>query len=186
VDDPTLRPRTVTFGADNNVWKLGDIVNSTPRIVGGVPLNKYNETYSDMTYKSFIDNAAYKNRGMVFTGGNDGMLHAFRLGKLNLTWTGKQTWEKALITNPVTGTTLGDEAWAFIPKNALPYLKYHKDPSTAISTTPTWLRSSSTRASAPPPRPSGPPRAGRPSSSAGCGPAGRATTLPPARPRTTA
>jgi type IV pilus assembly protein PilY1 len=128
VDDPTLRPRTVTFGADNNVWKLGDIVNSTPRIVGGVPLNKYNETYSDMTYKSFIDNAAYKNRGMVFTGGNDGMLHAFRLGKLNLTWTGKQTWEKALITNPVTGTTLGDEAWAFIPKNALPYLKYLKDP----------------------------------------------------------
>ena len=65
---------------------------------------------------------------MVFTGGNDGMLHAFRLGKLNLSWTGKEPWEKAKITNPVSGTTLGDEAWAFIPKNALPYLKYLKDP----------------------------------------------------------
>ncbi|MBP2683367.1 MAG: Tfp pilus assembly protein tip-associated adhesin PilY1-like protein, partial [Deltaproteobacteria bacterium] len=127
-DDVTLRPRTVAFGADNNVWKLGDVVNSTPRIVGGVPLNKYDTNNSDMTYRSFYLDNTYKDRGMVFTGGNDGMLHAFRLGKLNLAWTGKELWEKAKITNPVSGTTLGDEAWAFIPKNALPYLKYLKDP----------------------------------------------------------
>lgn len=127
-DDPTLRSRTVTFGTDNNVWKLGDVVNSTPRIVASVPLNKYDTVYNDTTYKSFIDNTAYKNRGVVFTGGNDGMLHAFRLGKLELSWTGKALVEKARITNPYFGTTLGDEAWAFIPKNALPYLKYLKDP----------------------------------------------------------
>ena len=82
----TLRSRTVTFGSDNNVWKLGDVVNSTPRIVASVPLNKYDTIYNDTTYKSFIDNTNYKNRGMVFTGGNDGMLHAFRLGKLELSW----------------------------------------------------------------------------------------------------
>ncbi len=127
-DDLTLRSRTVAFGTDNNVWKLGDVVNSTPRIVAGVPLNKYDSIYFDSTYKSFIDNSAYKDRGMVFTGGNDGMLHAFRLGKLELSWTGKLAVEKARITNPYFGTTLGDEAWAFIPKNALPYLKYLKDP----------------------------------------------------------
>ena len=127
-DDPTLRSRTVTFGTDNNVWKLGDVVNSTPRIVASVPLNKYDTVYNDTTYKSFIDNTTYKNRGMVFTGGNDGMLHAFRLGKLELSWTGKALVQKARITNPYFGTTLGDEAWAFIPKNALPYLKYLKDP----------------------------------------------------------
>jgi len=127
-DDLNLRPRTVTFGSDNNVWKLGDVVNSTPRIVASVPLNKYDTVYSDTTYKSFIDNTGYKNRGMVFTGGNDGMLHAFRLGKLELSWTGKAAAQKARITNPFFGTTLGDEAWAFIPKNALPYLKYLKDP----------------------------------------------------------
>lgn len=127
-DDLNLRSRTVTFGSDNNVWKLGDVVNSTPRIVASVQLNKYDTIYNDTTYKSFIDNTTYKNRGMVFTGGNDGMLHAFRLGKLELSWTGKALVQKAKITNPYFGTTLGDEAWAFIPKNALPYLKYLKDP----------------------------------------------------------
>ena len=130
-DDLNLRPRTVTFGTDNNVWKLGDVVNSTPRIVASVPLNKYDSIYNDTTYKSFIDNTAYKNRGMVFTGGNDGMLHAFRLGKLELSWGGRAAVQKAKITDPFSSTlltTLGDEQWAFIPKNALPYLKYLKDP----------------------------------------------------------
>ena len=54
-DDLSLRSRTVNYGGDNNVWKLGDVVNSTPRIVAGVPLNKYDTTYFDSTYKSFIE-----------------------------------------------------------------------------------------------------------------------------------
>ena len=135
-DDLNLRSRTVTFGSDINVWKLGDVVNSTPRIVASVPLNKYDTVYNDITYKAFIsDNTVtgYLNRGMVFTGGNDGMLHAFRLGRLELSWTGKPRVEKARITDPFAAsltpqTILGDEQWAFIPKNALPYLKYLKDP----------------------------------------------------------
>ena len=126
-----LRSRTVTFGSDNNVWKLGDVVNSTPRIVASVPLNKYDSVYNDTTYTAFIGTTNYKDRGMVFTGGNDGMLHAFRLGKLELSWPGKALVQKARITDPLSSilqTTLGDEEWAFIPKNALPYLKYLKDP----------------------------------------------------------
>ena len=119
--DLNLRSRTVQQGASTGVWKLGDIVDSTPRIVSGIPLNKYDEIYSDTTYKSFIDNTNYKNRGMVFTGGNDGMLHAFRLGKLELAWTGKTAAEKARLS-AIGSTTMGDEAWGFIPKNALPYL----------------------------------------------------------------
>jgi len=129
--DLTMRSRTATFGTDNNVWKLGDVVNSTPRIVASVPLNKYDSVYSDTTYAAFISDNTYKDRGMVFTGGNDGMLHAFRLGRLELSWTGKAQVEKARITDPFSSTlltTLGDEQWAFIPKNALPYLKYLKDP----------------------------------------------------------
>ncbi|MBF8259007.1 MAG: pilY1-2, partial [Actinobacteria bacterium] len=121
-DDWSLRQRTVNFGSDNNVWKLGDIIDSTPRIVAGVPLNKYDSVYSDTTYSTFINTSGYKNRGMVFTGGNDGMLHAFRLGKLELSWSGQSTTQEARITNPFSGTVLGDEAWAFIPKNSLPYL----------------------------------------------------------------
>ncbi|MBI5342872.1 MAG: hypothetical protein HZB63_06105, partial [Deltaproteobacteria bacterium] len=129
--DANLRQRTVNFGSDNNVWKLGDIIDSTPRIVAGIPLNKYNTIYGDATYATFIGDNNYKNRGMVFAGGNDGMLHAFRLGKLELptttsTWNDTPT-KKARITNPFSGTVLGDEAWAFIPKNSLPYLKYLKD-----------------------------------------------------------
>lgn len=130
-DDLTMRSRTVTFGTDNNVWKLGDVVNSTPRIVASVPLNKYDSVYSDTTYTAFISDNTYKNRGMVFTGGNDGMLHAFRLGRLELSWSGRPLAEKARITDPFSSTlltTLGDEQWGFIPKNALPYLKYLKDP----------------------------------------------------------
>jgi type IV pilus assembly protein PilY1 len=125
--DVNLRSRTVQQGATTGVWKLGDIIDSTPRIVSSIPLNKYDQIYGDTTYKSFIDNTNYKNRGMVFTGGNDGMLHAFRLGKLELTWTGKTAAEKARLS-AIGSTTMGDEAWGFIPRNALPYLKYLKDP----------------------------------------------------------
>jgi hypothetical protein len=110
-DDLTLRSRTVTFGSDNNVWKLGDVINSTPRIVASVPLNKYDTVYNDTTYKSFIDNTNYKNRGMVFTGGNDGMLHAFKLGKLELTGSWKTSASKKA---NLSGANLGDESWAFI------------------------------------------------------------------------
>jgi type IV pilus assembly protein PilY1 len=83
----------------------------------------------------FITTAAYKKRGMVFTGGNDGMLHAFKLGTLQLQWTGQGATEKARLVNPDTGdickagdaVPCGKEIWAFIPKNALPYLQYMAD-----------------------------------------------------------
>jgi len=128
-----FRLRTVTFGIDNAVWKLGDIINSTPRIVAGIPLNTYDRIYFDQTYHNssstgFTDGTAYKNRGMVFAGGNDGMLHAFKLGKLELSWTGQTGTEKARLTNPDPTTPLGNEEWAFIPQNAQPYLKYMMDP----------------------------------------------------------
>jgi type IV pilus assembly protein PilY1 len=123
-----FRLRTVTFGIDNAVWKLGDIINSTPRIVAGIPLNTYDEIYSDTTYSAFTSTSAYRNRGMVLTGGNDGMLHAFKLGKLELSWVGQAATEKARLINLDVSTPLGNEEWAFIPRNAQPYLKYLMDP----------------------------------------------------------
>ena len=118
------------------VWKLGDVLNSTPKISSWIPLNQFHRTYSDTTYGEgttggYIntDSATtsnYKNRGMVFTGSNDGVLHAFNLGKLELSWGGQQATEKARMTSPVTGT-YGQEMWAFIPKNVLPYLTYQKE-----------------------------------------------------------
>jgi type IV pilus assembly protein PilY1 len=58
---------------------------------------------------------------MVFAGGNDGMLHAFKLGNLEIV---NEQYLKARLT----GTDIGKEMWAFIPKNVLPYLKYIADP----------------------------------------------------------
>jgi type IV pilus assembly protein PilY1 len=122
IDD--YRARYANIGGITNVWKLGDVLDSTPRISSWIQLNNYDSRYSDLTYSSFINTSDYRNRGTVFTGGNDGMLHAFKLGKLELTWSGQGGAEKAKLS----GTDLGKEIWAFIPKNVLPYLKYFMDP----------------------------------------------------------
>ena len=123
------RSRTVTFNGVSAPWKLGDIINSTPKIASSSPLNLYHKTYLDVSYKNFIGTDAYARRGMVFVGGNDGMLHAFNLG--TLTVINDSSDNKAKLDVPYGGTTadLGKEAWAYIPKNALPYLKYLADPN---------------------------------------------------------
>ncbi len=167
IPNPDYRHRSVTIGGVGPYpWKLGDVINSTPKISSWLPLSGYHKVYSDYTYgvpgqdpvinapadsTHFITSGAYKGRGMVFTGANDGMLHAFRLGTLRLSWSGQQSTEKAKITNTVCSLnnsvgcvtdadcsaasagscsatiTLGEEAWAFIPKNVLPYLRYMAD-----------------------------------------------------------
>jgi len=134
----TYRSRTVTIGAATNVWKLGDILNSTPKISTWVPLNsQYWTLYGDSTYNDFTNTTSYAGRGAVFVGSNDGMFHAFKLGTLQLQWSGEGQFEKARLLNPDTGTVCsptdanpcGKELWSFIPKNVLPYLKYNYDPN---------------------------------------------------------
>ncbi|SNB46198.1 Ig-like domain-containing protein [Geobacter sp. DSM 9736] len=126
VDQTGYRSRTVTSGGVTGVWKLGDIISSTPRLQSFSRLNTYDSPpsagYSDSSYRSFVNSNQYRNRGMVYVGANDGMLHAFKLGKLDVTPLGDR---KARLTEE----NLGEEQWAFIPKNALPYLKYLADPS---------------------------------------------------------
>ncbi len=131
-DDSRVRPRTVPVNgvtSPDNVWKLGDIIYSTPRIAGGVPLNGYYRVYKDWTYKSFTDNTGYANRGVVFTGGNDGMLHAFKLGKLDFDGAWRTSYaQKAKLSNfGDNAVALGKELWAYVPRSALPYLKYLPD-----------------------------------------------------------
>jgi len=126
-----FRQRTVPYpantGADNTVWKLGDIINSTPKIASRVPLNTYDKKYGDTTYKEFTSTSDYLSRGMVFVGANDGMLHAFKLGKLEFpgddTWSSPGAKDKSRLRNLDPSVPLGQEQWAFIPKNSLPYLK---------------------------------------------------------------
>jgi type IV pilus assembly protein PilY1 len=151
------RPRTVKVETIDpariaRVWKLGDVVNSTPKIMSWKPLNSYGQRYNDSTYGSadtltaltdpthYVTTDAYKNRNVVFVGGNDGMLHAFKMGIMQQSWSGQGATEVARMMIDRTsgmlcsaGTTsiaptCGQEMWAFIPKNALPYLKYMADP----------------------------------------------------------
>ena len=104
-----------------NTWKLGDVISSTPKLVSSIKLNSYDLAspggYSDSSYAGFASTSTYLNRGMVFVGSNDGMLHAFKLGVLK-ELTGK--YDKSQIL----GNNLGHEEWAYVPKSVLPYLTY--------------------------------------------------------------
>lgn len=117
----TVEIKTSDSSTESRVWKLGDIISSTPKIQGALPLQTYNlaypEGYDDRTYKPFYSTDTYTSRGMVYVGANDGMLHAIKLGVLTVKDEGDNRATLA-------GTQLGREEWAFIPKNILPYLKY--------------------------------------------------------------
>ncbi|MEW6669609.1 MAG: PilC/PilY family type IV pilus protein [Thermodesulfobacteriota bacterium] len=100
---------------DGEVWKLGDIVHSTPVSISKPPDN-FHIIYSDESYQNYY--STFKNREtVVYVGGNDGMLHAFT------SWVYSSTSKS--YTQP-TGTfeSIGDEIWAYIPQSLLPHLKW--------------------------------------------------------------
>jgi type IV pilus assembly protein PilY1 len=139
----TYRDRRVTVlnnrnqpisGANGNVWKLGDIITSTPQVLGTKSAYTYDSNYNDKTFYDFTHTDSYLQRSsMAFIGANDGMLHAFRVGYLKSKSDGglaDNVW--ALFKNFIGDSNtdqLGDEKWAYIPFNAFPYLKYLADPT---------------------------------------------------------
>ncbi len=97
------RSRKINTG---NTWKLGDIIYSTPKI------------------------ANYDNLSVAFVGANDGMIHAFRIGKLR--YDDLNAYQQVKLRDSKTEddtSKLGKEIWAFIPKNVLPYLRFLADPN---------------------------------------------------------
>jgi type IV pilus assembly protein PilY1 len=127
----SYRDRNITISGTEYVWKLGDIVYSTPTVVGK-PMENYNQYYSDYTYGQFFTN--WKDRGTtVYVGANDGMLHAFKAGTFNegdnpATTTKEEHGWYTTTEVPATSQALGDERWAYIPYNLLPHLKWLTDP----------------------------------------------------------
>ncbi|MFA9461835.1 pilus assembly protein [Thiohalorhabdus methylotrophus] len=101
-----------------DVWKLGAVVTSTPRVLRDQPVSRYAD--GQETYNAFSNSSAVTDReSMVFVGANDGMLHAF--------YTGEVTEGSGSTQATLNGSNIGEEAWAFIPENALPYLRwYHR------------------------------------------------------------
>ena len=123
IEDPSYRSRTVNIGGANYVWKLGDIVYSTPTVVAA-PMENYDLIYGDQSYYNYYK--AHKDRiSVVYAGSNDGVLHAFYAGKFNQgddpTTLGV---ENGYFTNPLTGVNLGDELWGYIPMSFLPHLQW--------------------------------------------------------------
>jgi Tfp pilus tip-associated adhesin PilY1 len=128
-DQTGYRSRTVKSGATTREWRLGDIISSTPKLQSTIRLNSYNLTapygYGDTSYGLFVKSTEYGKRGLAYVGANDGMLHAFKLGILDVS--GQTKTRKAHLINEGSGS-LGDEMWTFIPKGVLPYLKYYSEP----------------------------------------------------------
>ncbi|MGB7298966.1 MAG: PilC/PilY family type IV pilus protein [Burkholderiaceae bacterium] len=89
---------------------LGDMVNSLPTLIGGLTDEQYNFLPSNIPgasgYKSFVEWKKNQRTPVLFVGGNDGMLHAFR-------------------------ATDGVETFAFIPNTVLP--KLHEPSQLAYS-----------------------------------------------------
>ena len=107
---------------NNKVWKLGDIIYSSPTVVAE-PREAFHQIYGDDSYYAFWDQ--YKNRpSMVYVGANDGMIHAFNGGIYNPL---ENPFEIAELQNGPSGQAPGTELWAFVPYNLLPHLKWLAD-----------------------------------------------------------
>ncbi|MDX1778570.1 MAG: PilC/PilY family type IV pilus protein, partial [Thermodesulfobacteriota bacterium] len=124
---PRFRNRSREGEGMEQVWKLGDIVHSSPAF-SSHPFENYHLLYGDVTYEAFFQR--WRERPLtIFAGANDGMIHAFNGGTYNqgddpLT---PDTIEKGwydLEQQGLNGTTMGDEKWAYIPYNLLPHLKW--------------------------------------------------------------
>jgi len=126
--DPNWRSRTL----GGNVYRLGDIVNSTPLAVG-TPAEAFDLLYNDHSYGTF--RSVYQSRRqMIYVGANDGMLHAFNGGFYDASRKQLNTQPMACDTTgckldtAFTAHPLGAEIWAYVPGNLLPHLRWLTDP----------------------------------------------------------
>lgn len=123
-----------TNGRNRHGWILGDIIYSTPVVVGQPSLASVPRKIADAgcTGSCPNDGCFYCYRQdnqhrdqMVYVGANDGMLHAFTLGK----WSSSAyRWIFNPSDNATLGTQLGVERWAYIPSNLLSELQTLANP----------------------------------------------------------
>jgi type IV pilus assembly protein PilY1 len=102
---------------EGKTWRLGDIVFSSPTVVGK-PAENYHLIYNDTTYEKFLKQYLDR-RQVVYVGANDGMLHAFNGGFWNAR---TRTFDKK--RDGRTEFELGQELWAYVPYNLLPHLRW--------------------------------------------------------------
>nr|MBX2858513.1 hypothetical protein [Cellvibrionaceae bacterium] len=116
-DSNGLRSRQL----EGKTMRLGDVIYSTPTIVGR-PSENLDFLYESTSYRTFFDHYRHR-RQMVYAGGNDGMLHAFNGG-----WYDSETKQFLGAQGSSPGSTtnydLGAEMWAYVPYHGLPHLEY--------------------------------------------------------------
>ena len=124
---PAMRSRSFDHDGDgtaDETWRLGDIVYSTPTVVG-TPAEDYDLLYYDRSYSPFYLKYRHR-RNVVYVGANDGMLHAFNGGFYNAADKGFYRKYDPTATpnynNSTTEPVLGSELWAYVPFNLLPHL----------------------------------------------------------------
>ena len=141
-DYPGWRSRTVLSpwektGGKLITWRMGDIINSKPVIVGA-PVSRYDFIYRDTSYYKY-KMAQGQRRQVAYFGSNDGMLHAVNLGFFGSLANGQAGYmAEKTIYDSVTGTysvspdhsahKLGAELWAYVPTAVLPHLQWLADP----------------------------------------------------------
>ena len=99
-------------------WLLGDIIFSTPVVVGAPTLSRLVAKSPHAAEYLAYRQANFYRPKMIYVGGNDGMLHAFLLSRWDST---TQEWVQD--PNDPRCTDCGKEVWAYIPSIMLPDLK---------------------------------------------------------------
>lgn len=105
---------------DRHGWLLGDIVFSTPVVLGPPGLGEVSKRDPNITEfyehrnRLIEDDPAneHPRPKIVYVGANDGMLHAIMLGKYDST---NDKW----IYDPAEDSEIGKELWAYVPSNLL-------------------------------------------------------------------
>ena len=124
-----MRNRMKMVNGNMKVWRLGDVINSTPTIVGP-PRERFDILYGDQGYRGFAQR--WKNRRMMaYVGANDGMLHAFNGGYFHRgdDPSTSSVKEHGYYTTGETADDssmpeLGEELWGFIPYYLLPQIRW--------------------------------------------------------------
>lgn len=128
---PPLRSRQIDYDDDGTVetWRMGDIVYSSPTIVGP-PVEDYDLLYHDSSYIDFYLKY-FNRRNVVYVGANDGMLHAFNAGFYDRGY--KTFYKNYFLSSGMptfdnsAGPDLGAELWGYVPFNLLPHLYWLAD-----------------------------------------------------------
>ena len=114
---------------DRDRWGLGDIVYSTPVVVGTPSVGAVSTHDPDrQAFYDYRNNVFYRDQ-VAYVGANDGMVHAFLMARWDASkeiWLNKKGDTSSDPSNPNydADPEIGKELWAYMPSNLLTELQY--------------------------------------------------------------